>query len=387
MSVRKALGLIVLFLVITTASAGQPWWRQLKVGILPPGPLNAITDVKGVQVGQVTLIKGDDCRTGVTAILPHPGNIFQEKVPAAIFVANGFGKLTGVTQVRELGQLETPIVLTNTLSVPVAAGAVVRYILNLPGNQSVLSVNPVVGETNDGYLNNIRAGYVSAEDVQRAIRSARGGQVAEGNVGAGTGTVCFGFKGGIGSASRKLPADLGGYTVGALVQTNFGGILHINGAPVGRELNRYYLKRQLQKIHDGSCMMVIATDAPLNARQLGRLAKRAFQGFVRAGGLSTHGSGDYVIAFSTAPSVRMRWRVESPLHTVAILRDERLSPIFLAAAEATEEAIYHSLFAARDLTGWQGHHMEALPQEKTRKILEKYHCLILRKPADKTEKE
>ncbi|RMH84189.1 MAG: S58 family peptidase [Calditrichaeota bacterium] len=374
---RTLIWLFLLYGVATPQSGDAPWWRALKIGVLPPGPLNAITDVAGVQVGQVTLIEGQDCRTGVTAILPHPGNVFQEKVPAAIYVANGFGKLTGVTQVEELGTLETPIVLTNTLSVPVAARALIRFTLEQTGNEKVRSVNPVVGETNDGFLNNIRAGYVTEDHVLTAIGSATSGPVAEGNVGAGTGTICFGFKGGIGTASRKLPEKLGGHTVGVLVQTNFGGILHINGAPVGEELRRYYLREHLEAVHDGSCMIVVATDAPLDARQLKRLARRALYGLVRTGGISTHGSGDYVIAFSTAESVRYPYQTGPSFHSPTLLRDEALSPLFLAAIEATEEAIYHSLFAAEDMKGHRGH-IPALPEEEVKAILEKYGLLRLR---------
>jgi D-aminopeptidase len=371
--------IFLIFLILCTAvQAQEQWWSRLRVGILPIGELNAITDVAGVRVGQVTLVEGEDCRTGVTAILPHGGSIFQEKVPAAVFVANGFGKLMGTTQVKELGVLETPIVLTNTLSVPTAANAVIKYVLKLPGNEEVRSVNPVVGETNDGYLNNIRVMYVKEEQVRRAIEIASGGAVQEGNVGAGTGTVCFGFKGGIGTSSRKLPENSSGYVVGVLVQTNFGGILRINGAPVGEELGKYYFKEQIEPAHGGSCMMIVATDAPLNARQLGRLAKRAFQGFVRSGGVSTHGSGDYVIAFSTAKNMRVAYQSGEKLQRCEVLRDEALSPLFLAAAEATEEAVYHSLFAAKDMVGFKGHQVKALPVEKTREILEKYNLLNLK---------
>lgn len=373
-SVAKCICLVLIMSMILNAQEERPWWRQLKSGVLPPGPLNSITDVAGVTVGQVTLIEGDDCRTGVTAIVPHPGNIFQEKVPAAIYVANGFGKLAGSTQVEELGNLETPIVLTNTLSVPVAAKALIDFTLNLPGNEAVRSVNPLVGETNDGYLNNIRAGYVTEAHVLQALQNAASGPVSEGNVGAGTGTVCFGFKGGIGTASRQLPGKLDGYIVGALVQTNFGGILQINGAPVGQELQQYYLRETLEAIHDGSCMIIIATNAPLDARQLKRLARRALYGLVKAGGVSTHGSGDYVIAFSTAPGLRDAYQSKSNTVSREVLRDEHLSPLFLAAAEATEEAIYHSLFAAEDMVGHRGS-IKALPHEKVKEILRRHNLL------------
>lgn len=322
----------------------------LKPGILAPGPLNAITDVAGVRVGQVTL-QDDAARihTGVTAILPHSGNLFQQKVPAAVYVGNGFGKLTGSTQVDELGVIETPIVLTNTLSVWRAGEAVVEYTLGQAGNEKVVSVNPVVGETNDGGLNDIRGLHVEKRHVLEAIREARGGAVEEGVVGAGTGTQAFGFKGGIGTASRVLPAKLGGYSLGVLVQTNFGGVLTMDGVPVGRELGRYLLKGETG---DGSLMMVVATDAPVDARELKRIAKRAMLGMARTGSPSTHGSGDYVIAFSTARA------------PAAILPDEALTPLFEATVEATEEAIYNSLLKA---TG-----PNAIPIERLREILKKY---------------
>jgi len=371
--------LMLIFPFLTGLIAGENSLLKLKVGILPTGPRNSIVDVAGVKVGHVTLIEGTDSRTGVTAILPHGGNIFQEKVPAAIYVANGFGKLAGSTQVEELGVLETPVILTNTLSVPIAAKALIEYTLRQPGNEDVRSVNPVVGETNDGRLNNIRAGYVKEEHIWQAIKNARGDTVIEGTVGAGTGTVCFGFKGGIGSSSRKLPDKLGGYTVGVLVQTNFGGILQINGAPVGEELQQYYLKNQIQPDHDGSCMMVVATDAPLNARQLKRLAKRAVYGLVRTGGFSSHGSGDYVIAFSTYKENRYPYRSDEMEHSRKVVREDALSPLFLAVVEATEEAIYHSLFAATDMTGYQGFTARRLPPDKVKKILKKYNRLIFRK--------
>ena len=278
----------------------------IKIGVMQTGKLNSITDVQGVKVGQVTLIEGSSVRTGVTAIFPHSGNLFQDKVPAGIFVGNGFGKLAGSTQVKELGTIETPIVLTNTLSVAVAMEAVIGYILDLPGNEKVQSVNAVVGETNDGYLNDIRGRHVKKEHMLDALRNATGGTVAEGNVGAGTGTVCFGFKGGIGTASRVLPITSGGYTVGVLVQTNFGGVLQIDGAPVGEALKKYYLSGQLQNDVDGSCMMVVATDAPLDARNLERLAQRAMMGLAKTGGIASNGSGDYAIAFSTDERVRVK---------------------------------------------------------------------------------
>ena len=307
----------------------------LKVGILPTGPLNAITDVAGVEVGHTTIINGDNVRTGVTAVLPHSGNLYRDKVPGAIFVGNGFGKLTGSTQVDEMGEIETPIVLTNTASVPRVADAVTTYILTLPGNENVLSVNPVIGETNDGYLNDIRGRHITPDDVFAAIKKAKTGPVEEGNVGAGTGTVAFGWKGGIGTSSRKLPQNLGGYTVGVLVQTNFGGVLSIAGAPVGQELGRYYLHNELQEGSgkdkaDGSCMIVIATDAPIDARNLRRLAARAWLGMARTGSAASNGSGDYAIAFSTAPQLRIHTSEKPPTRHVELLTNDAMSPLFLA---------------------------------------------------------
>lgn len=370
---------LLLGIFYPTMATGEerPRARQLGIitGIMRPGPLNAITDVAGVLVGQVTLIEGDEVRTGVTAILPHPGNIFQEKVPAAIFVGNGFGKLTGYTQVSELGNIETPIVLTNTLAVPAAAQAVIEHVLALPGNEEVTSVNPVIGETNDGYLNNIRARRVTREHVLEAIRRARSGPVEEGNVGAGTGTRCFGFKGGIGTASRLLPSSLGGYTVGVLVQTNYGGILTINGAPVGLELGSYYLKEDLKYDADGSCMIVVATDAPLSSRNLRRLAARAYLALGATGSPSTNGSGDYVIAFSTALELRVKFNPQELKKKVEVLNNEAMSPLFQAAKEATEEAIYNSLFKAQSMVGYRGRRLEALPIERALEICRKYNVL------------
>ena len=311
----------------------------ITIGVLPTGPLNAITDVPGVKVGQVTLAVADSIRTGVTAILPHGGNLFQEKVPAAIYIGNGFGKLAGYTQVKELGNLETPIVLTNTLSVGTAVQAVVQYTLRRPGNTQVQSVNAVVGETNDGYLNDIRGMHVQPHHVWQAIEQAAAGPVAEGNVGAGTGTVCFGYKGGIGTASRMLPAKAGGYTVGALVQSNFGGVLQVGPIPAGKLLGKYYMHDLLNETPNGSCMMVMATDAPLDARNLERLAARAMLGLAKTGGIASHGSGDYVIAFSTAASLRIPYQSNNPVITQQVLLADAVSPLFLAAIEATEEAI------------------------------------------------
>lgn len=349
----------------------------LKIGVLPAGPLDAITDVSGVQVGNTTIIRGDDIRTGVTAILPRPGNLFREKVPGAVFVGNAFGKLAGSTQVNELGEIETPILLTCTLCVPRVADALIDYMLALPGNEDVESINPLVGETNDGYLNDIRGRHIAREDVFAAIKNAHGGAVEEGSVGAGTGTVAFGWKGGIGTASRRLPLSLGGYTVGVLVQTNFGGVLTIAGAPVGQELGRYYLRHELQQPGsgrdrgNGSCMMVLATDAPVDTRNLRRLAARAWLGMARTGSAASNGSGDYAIAFSTAEQVGIRTNNKSLTRHIEVLTNDAMSPLFLAAIEATEEAVYNSMFRATTMSG-NGHTVEALPIEKTVEILKKY---------------
>lgn len=349
----------------------------IRIGILEPGPNNAITDVKGVRVGHYTLIKGDNIRTGVTAVLPHPGNIFQEKVPAAIYVANGFGKLAGYTQVEELGNIETPIVLTNTLSVPTAADALIDHTFSFEENKDVRSVNPVVGETNDGRLNDIRGRYIKKEHVLEAIKNASDGPVQEGCVGAGTGTVCFGFKGGIGTASRVLPESLGGHTVGVLVQTNFGGVLQIAGAPVGVELDNYYLRDKLKPSPDasaGSCMIVVMTDAPLEARNLKRLAKRAILGLAKTGGIVSNGSGDYVIAVSTAESLRISYKF-APFKEMKVLRSDGMSPLFLAVNEATEEAILNSMFTAAAVKGKDGYISEPLPIKKVLEILKKYNVI------------
>jgi D-aminopeptidase len=351
----------------------------LKVGILPTGPLDAITDVAGVEVGQTTITRGDDVRTGVTAVLPHPGNLFREKVPGAVFVGNAFGKLAGSTQVNELGEIETPILLTSTLSVPRVADTLIDYMLALPGNEDVESINPLVGETNDGYLNDIRGRHITREDVFTAIKNAKSGPVEEGSVGAGTGTIAFGFKGGIGTSSRRLTPKLGGHTVGVLVQTNFGGVLTIAGAPVGRELGRYYLREELQgggptDRGNGSVMVVIATDAPVDARNLKRVAARAMLGLGRTGGAGSNGSGDYVIAFSTAAQVRIRTDEKAPTGRIEVLTNDAMSPLFLAAIEATEEAVYNSLFRATTITG-RGHTVDALPIDKTIGILRKYGAI------------
>src|SRR5437588_1020533 len=347
------------------------------VGVLSPGPLDAITDVAGVEVGHTTIIRGDDVRTGVTAILPHPGNLFREKVPGAVFVGNAFGKLAGSTQVNELGEIETPILLTSTLSVPRVADALIDYMLALPGNEDVESINPLVGETNDGYLNDIRERHITREDVFTAIKNAKGGPVEEGSVGAGTGTVAFGFKGGIGTASRRLPPKLDGYTVGVLVQTNFGGVLTMAGAPVGRELGRYYLREELGQNGsatdrgEGSVMVVIATDAPVDARNLKRLAARAMLGLGRTGAAGPEGRGGYVTAFSTSLQMRIRSEDNGSTRKIEVLANEGMSPLFLAVIEATEEAVYNSLLRATTITG-RGHTVEALPIEKTTQILKQY---------------
>jgi len=384
---KKTLAAVMSLLV--TAAAAQntaPNTRPrasdlgLKVGVLPTGVLDAITDVAGVEVGQTTIIRGEDVRTGVTAILPHPGNLFREKVPGAVFVGNAFGKLAGSTQVNELGEIETPILLTSTLSVPRVADALLDYMLSLPGNEDVESVNPLVGETNDGYLNDIRGRHITREDVFAAIKNAKSGAVEEGSVGAGTGTVAFGFKGGIGTSSRRLPPKLGGYTVGVLVQTNFGGGLSIAGAPVGRELDRYYLREELQQEGSardqgkGSVMIVIATDAPVDARNLKRMAARAMLGLGRTGASGSNGSGDYALAFSTAPQMRIRSEDKSSLGHIEVLPNDAMSPLFLAVIEATEEAVYNSLLRATTIIG-RGHTVEALPIEKTTDILKKYGAI------------
>lgn len=347
----------------------RPRIRDLGVepGIFPPGPLNAITDVEGVRVGHRTLIRGESVRTGVTAILPHGGNLFQRKTPAAVYVGNGFGKAAGFLQVQELGNLETPVVLTNTLAVGTAVEAVVAWTLEQPGNQEVRSVNAVVGETNDGFLNDIRGRQVTADDVRAAIAAARTGPVEEGSVGAGTGTMAFGWKGGIGTSSRVIPKSLGGYTVGALVQTNFGGILTIDGAPVGERLGRYSFREDLEKPDAGSCMIVLATDAPLSSRNLERLARRAVLGLARTGSFLSNGSGDFVIAFSTRNLVPHEPKEKT--FTVEELTNDAMSPLFLAAVEAVEEAVYNSLLKTTTVTGHQGHSGEAIPVERVRELL------------------
>ncbi len=360
-----------------TAQEKRPRARDLGVepGVFPPGALNAITDVQGVRVGHVTLVEGDKVRTGVTAILPHGGNIFQDKVAGAVFVGNAFGKLAGSTQVAELGTIETPIILTNTLSVGAGVEGAVAFTIAQEGNSGVRSVNAVVGETNDGGLNDIRGFHVTRDHVLQAIRGAKEGPVQEGAVGAGTGTQCYGWKGGIGTASRVLPQRYGGYVLGVLVQTNFGGVLTIAGAPVGKELGRYSFAPSTagspgELSPDGSCMIVVATDAPVDARDLRRIAARAVFGLGRTGSSYGNGSGDFAIAFSTAADLRQRFGDTKPVpHT--ILPPDGVSPLFQAVLEATEEAVYNSLFQATTVTG-NGRTADAIPLDKVRQILKKY---------------
>lgn len=393
--IYKTIGIIFSLVIALSIQAqttsNRPRVREigLKIGVLPTGTLNAITDVPGVKIGHSTIIRGENIRTGVTAILPHGGNLFREKVPGAVFVGNGFGKLAGSTQVNELGEIETPILLTSTLSVPKTADFLIDYMLALPGNEDVRSINPLVAETNDGYLNDIRGRHITRENVFSALKSAQSGNVEEGSVGAGTGTIAFGFKGGIGTASRKIPDLLGGYTVGVLVQTNFGGVLTIDGAPIGVELGRYDLKGLIENkgkvslenyrkktdtndLADGSIIMVVATDAPLDAQQLKRLAARTMIGMGRTGGTASNGSGDYAIAFSTAAEVRIkRLASEKDLREVKLLSNDAMSPLFMAVIEATEEAIYNSMFRATTVTGNENHTIEALPIDRVVEILRK----------------
>ena len=367
-----------------TTAQERPRARDLgvKIGVLPTGAVNAITDVAGVTVGQATIVRGENVRTGVTAIVPHGGNLFREKVPGAVFVGNGFGKLAGSTQVNELGEIETPILLTSTLAVPKTADFLIDHMLALPGNEDVRSINPLVAETNDGGLNDIRGRHITRDDVFNALKNAKGGAVEEGSVGAGTGTVAFGWKGGIGTASRKLPASFGGYTLGVLVQSNFGGVLMVDGVPVGEELGKYYLKDATGQTGggvkppataggidnaDGSIIIVIATDAPVDHRQLKRLASRSMVGLGRTGSSMTNGSGDYAIAFSTANRINANDR----LRNVQVLGNDAMSPLFQAVIEATEEAIINSLLKANTVTG-NGRTIEAIPVDKVREILKLY---------------
>ncbi len=397
-----ALALALLPPVLMSQEAGRPRARELgmTIGVFSTGPHNAITDVPGVRVGQVTVREGEDVRTGVTAILPHAGNVFREKVPAAVVVGNGFGKLLGVTQVMELGEMETPILLTCTLCVWKAADAMVAWLLEQEGMEGVGSINPVVGETNDGGLNDIRSRPIRPEHVRQALESATAGPVEEGAVGAGTGTQAFGWKGGIGTSSRVLPRELGGYTVGVLVQSNYGGILTMGGAPVGRELGRYSFQRYVEgrsgqetgveggsprqvqgspprdegrgipDLDGGSIMMVVATDAPLSDRNLERLARRALMGLARTGSSGGNGSGDYVLAFSASPDVR-RSPSREPREIPEVTNDD-MAGLFQATIEATEEAIYNSLLKATDVTGRGGRTASALPLSETVEVLRKY---------------
>lgn len=377
---KQFLSLVSVLMISTTAAAEPPRIRARALGVAPgtlqPGPLNAITDVAGVAVGQVTRIEGMDVRTGVTAILPHAGNLFQDKVPAGVAVANGFGKLTGTTQIVELGEIETPIILTNTLSVPQAADAAIAWTLAQPGNEAVASVNPVVGETNDSRLNNIRKRVITRDDVLAAIRSASTGAVTEGAVGAGTGTVAFGWKGGIGTSSRVVPATKAPYRVGVLVQTNYGGSLRVLGTEIGNaQLLAGAPPTARASSADGSIMIVVATDAPLSDRNLKRLAERSFAGLARTGSAFSNGSGDYAIAFSTAQSVRRTPPRRADLNAIENVPNDSMSALFVAAADATEEAIYNSLFMATQMTGRDSNGdavvVEAVPIETVRHLLPK----------------
>ena len=365
--VQLGLGLcITCILHITTHAQNTKRARDwgIQIGVLKTGQLNSITDVKGVTVGHHTIQQGDSINTGVTVIIPHQGNLFQQKVPAAVYTGNGFGKLAGSTQINELGNMETPIALTNTLSVPAAMNGLISYTLSQLGNEKISSVNAVVGETNDGYLNDIRGRHITEQQVLEAIKNATSAQVLEGAVGAGTGTVCFGFKGGIGTASRKLPSSLGGYTIGVLVQSNFGGVLTIDGIAVGEYLQKFSFSNELLNNVDGSCMMVVATDAPLDHRNLMRLAKRAMLGLGRTGGIASNGSGDYVIAFSTAEQNRVMHQTNYSPQPTLNLPNDASSPLFMAVIEATEEAIINSLLAATDTKGYKGNKVAALPMQQ-----------------------
>lgn len=372
------LALIASFLSLPALSQESPRPRDLgiEIGVMRPGPLNAITDVPGVLVGQVNvhdIKKG--AMTGVTAVVPYKGNIFQNKIPAGVFLGNAFGKMAGYPQIRELGNIETPIVLTNTLNVAAGLDGIIDFTLSFPENSSVRSVNGVVGETNDGGINDIRARFVTKEDVLKAITEAKDGPVEEGCVGAGSGTKAFGFKAGIGTSSRKLPASLGGYTVGVLVQSNFGGELQISGVPVGKILGGYPLQKHLEHA-DGSIMMIVATDAPMDSRNLERLAKRAFMGMAKSGGVASNGSGDFAIAFSTAESVRIPHNAKTmELQPTAVIRNDDMTAFFMAAIEATEEAVINSLFAAKDTVTYKGQTYKALPKEQVLQILREHKAL------------
>ena len=352
---------------------GNPLYSQntlrdygVKIGVMKTGKNNAITDVPGVKVGHKTIILGEDIRTGVTAIVPHEGNLFKKKVPAAIFVGNGFGKLAGYTQVKELGNIETPVILTNTMSVAAALDALITYTLAQEGSEAIASVNGIVGETNDSGLNDIRARKVKPADVLEAISNAKSGVVEQGGVGAGTGTICFGFKGGIGTSSRVLPKSLGGYTVGVLVQTNYGGVIEVAGVPVGQILNNYSYRNNIMQDADGSCMIVVITDAPLTSRNLERVAKRAFMGLAKSGGIASNGSGDYIIAMSVAKENLLD--ESSTFYQPTELQNDAVSPIFMATIEATEEALINSLVAAKTMKGYKGRVVQELPKEIIKRI-------------------
>jgi D-aminopeptidase len=344
----------------------------IEVGILPPGQLNAITDVPGVLVGHETVDRGDDVRTGVTVVVPHGGNVFREKVRGAIFVGNGFGKAAGLSQVQELGLIETPIALTSTLNVPEVVAAIIEHTLTQKGNEEVTSVNAVVGETNDSYLNAIRKRPVTVGDARSALAHARGGPAEEGSVGAGRGSMAFGFKGGIGTSSRRVTSRGVDVTVGVLVQANFGGILQINGAPVGRELGKYYTPPATEK---GSCMIVVATDAPVSSMSLERMARRAVFAMGRTGAVYSNGSGDYAIAFTTNPDERVQLDAAAPRPRPVELEGDDLTPLFLAVQEATEESIYNALLSAETVCGHRGRCAEAIPVDRVVQICEKYHVL------------
>ena len=352
-------------------SIERPSARDLGIatGILSPGPLNAITDVDGVLVGHSTLSEGDAINTGATAILPHDGNLYRDRVPAGFHQGNGYGKFAGSTQIIELGEIETPIILTNTLSVPQGMEAAISWTLKQPGNEEVRSVNAVVGETNDGFLNDIRGRHLRADHIEKAITSAKSGPVEQGSIGAGRGTISFGWKGGIGTSSRVLPPALGGFTLGVLAQTNYGGILSVDGNPVGRILDQYFMKDVVDKGDaDGSIIVVIATDAPLSDRNLERLASRGMLAIGRTGSPVTNGSGDYILAFSTHESVRRKQHGEQQSAPSNGLANSEMSPLFQAAVEATEEAILNALFKATTVKGHRGT-IEAIDIESVRAIL------------------
>ena len=365
---NRALPFVLAATIVSAPAVSQNTIRDygISIGVMKTGVNNAITDVPGVKVGHYTLIKGDDVRTGVTAIIPHEGNIFKHKVPASIFVGNGFGKLAGYTQVAELGNIETPVILTNTMSVAPALDALISYTLAQPGNDNIASVNGVVGETNDGGLNDIRGRHIKPEHVLEAISNAKSGNVEQGAVGAGTGTICFGYKGGIGTSSRVLPKSLGGYTVGVLVQTNYGGVLEMAGIPVGKELKNYSYSKNIMQDVDGSCMIVVITDAPITSRNLQRLAKRAFMGLAKSGGIASNGSGDYIIAMSVAKDNLLDESQE--FYKPIELQNDSMSPLFMATIEATEEALLNSLTTAKSMTGYKGRRVERLPEEVIKRV-------------------